>query len=101
MGVSKAQVCKPGSLLPISPATLAPASRRLELLVASAEAVGGGKSVGISVKVLGSVAFLGYKVGLSLKTFRHGFIQRIPGGGTLAGGCRCLFGGVGWCSLPS
>ncbi|XP_075562850.1 paired box protein Pax-1 [Pelecanus crispus] len=49
--------------------------RRLKLLVASTEAVGGGKSVGISINVLGRVAFLG---GPSLKTFRSCFIQCIP-----------------------
>lgn len=77
-------------MVPISPVTLASASVRLELLVASTEAVSGGKSVGIGMNVLGRVAFLGYKASPSLKTFRRCFIQYISGEDTL--------GSVGACS---
>lgn len=93
VSVSKAQDWKSVSLVPISPATLVLSSRRLELLVASTEAVSGGKSVDIRLNLVESVAFLGYKAGPSLKMFRHCFIQHIPSGDTLKG-FRCLFGGV-------
>ena len=69
---------KSGSLVPISPATLAPTSRRLELLVASAEAVSGGNSVGISMNVLGSATFLGYKGWSKLKDVQAWFHPAHP-----------------------